>query len=100
VEITKEVTEAHYFYHGRSVVGTEAVPVCPKLTTSRNILLKSKSTNTSEIYIGRDNVSADDGESVGFPIGIGQSMTIPADDGSRIYAIASDVDQVLYWCGI
>jgi hypothetical protein len=100
VEVTRETSPTHYVFHGRTIVGTEAIPICPKFPTNRNVLLRAKPTNTAVIYIGLVNVAADDSESVGFPMEPGFNLTVPIDDPSQVYAISSDVDQILYWIGV
>lgn len=67
-----------------------------QLTTgkaTRGIHIKAAPTNTGTIYVGGPDVTT----ATGFPLQAGQEVTIPVQDITGVYGIASVNNEVLAW---
>lgn len=72
----------------------------------KGILLKAPGVdddtpNTASVFIGfSSNVTADQTGSGGFPLAPGESITIPVEDASNIWDVATDTNQKLNWIAL
>lgn len=100
-EIVKDVSSG--FTHGRkSSIGTGAAVqlTATSFPCQRGVLVKAGKNNTGDIWLGGAGVTADaaDGTS-GVPITPGESLTVPVNDPTAIYAIADSgaSNKVYFW---
>lgn len=87
-------------------VGTSATQITavtmPDGDVFKGILLKAPGSsddtpNTASVFIGHANITADQASTGGFPLAPGESLTLPIDQTSGLYAIATDTSQKLNW---
>jgi hypothetical protein len=65
------------------------------------ITLKADITNTGIVYIGNSDVTAGTTAATdGFPLSAGETLTLEVNNSNIPYAIASAVNQKLYWIGV
>lgn len=97
--MTKETTLE--FRHGQTTVGLTAVQIANyPATLARGVLLRAPGANdtvpnTDEIWIGKVGVTA----SNGMAIAPGETMIVPVEDMSQLYAISTAGAQVIAWWG-
>jgi hypothetical protein len=53
--------------------------------------------NTSSVFVGSFNVTADQSATGGFPLAPGESLPLPISDISSIYVVAADGNQTVNW---
>lgn len=93
---------AGLFRHGQKIVGVTLVQIIEiRFTFAKGILLRAAGDNdpvpnTNVIWIGGPAVTPDDG----MPLAPGETMTIPLEDGTRLYAISTAADQKIAWLGM
>ncbi len=90
------------FRHGQTTVGTNTVQVANYSTPLvKGILLRAPGANdttpnTDPIWVGKTGVTAANG----MAICPGETMGIPVEDMSQLYAMSTAADQVLAWWGM
>jgi len=77
--------------HAQKTVGTTAVQLTGQGNAIRGILVKALTDNEGTVYVGTSKVTT----SNGFPLEGGDSIELEVSDPSKIYAVASDADQVI-----
>lgn len=88
--------------NGAKTVGVSAVQITSSSYKTKNgVVVKAAASNTGIIYVADSStVTANSSDATdGFPLSASQSITIPVDKPSRIYAIASLADQKVFWLG-
>lgn len=91
------------FEHGaKSSIGTSAVVMTDSFdTTKKGVLIKASNENTGIIYVGDENVTAGTTDATdGFELGAGESIELEIDNPGRVYLIASDTGQKVFWMGV
>lgn len=92
------------FSHGRkSGIGTSAVQLTTTSSSARNgVLVKAGADNAGRVYPGTSpNVTADSNDDTdGFELTKDGSVIIEVDDPSKIFLIASEPDQKVFWIGL
>jgi hypothetical protein len=110
-DITKVTTTGKALYHGVTVVGTTPVRVCPNMETNQGILVRAPGGadmdgsdtpigNTGLVYIGDARVTADHSNTGGFPLTPGTAVSVPINDPSELYVVATKPNQVVQWMGL
>jgi len=91
------------FKHGQTTVGVAIVQVIElaNVTFTKGILLRAAgdndpTPNTNVIWVGGPAVTANDG----MPLAPGETLSLPLENGSRLYAISTAADQKLAWIGM
>lgn len=90
------------FQHGQKLISTSAVRIIDiDSRFVKGILLRSAgdndpTPNVDTIWIGRSNVTANDG----MPISPGETMTVPLESGANLYAISTSANQSIAWLGV
>lgn len=79
----------------QQTVGTSESQL-PNNSLGYSVTLKSSDANTATIYVGVSGVTA----SNGFELGAGESISLSIDNTSRLYVIATDINQKLCVIGI
>ena len=91
------------FNHGRkSAIGTTAVTlVNSSVKTKRGVLVKAASGNAGKIYVGVKGVTADANDATdGFELSAGDSLEVEINDCRRVFVIASEAGQKVFWIGV
>ena len=91
------------FSNGRnSDVGTAAEQVVVASTpATRYVTIKAASTNAGIVYVGGAGVTANTVDATdGYELVAGGSITIPVDDVNKVYVIASQITQGVYWVAV
>ena len=89
------------FRHGQTTVGVAAVQVANfPVALVQGVLLRAPGANdttpnTDEIWVGKAGVTA----ATGMAIAPGETMVVPIQDMSQLYAISTAGAQVLAWWG-
>ena len=89
------------FRHGQTTIGVNAVQIANyPVMLVRGVLLRAPGVNdttpnTDEIWVGKVGVTA----SNGMAIAPGESMIVPVEDMSQLYAISTAGGQILAWWG-
>ncbi len=89
------------FRHGQTTVGLTAVQIANYPgTLVQGVLLRAPGANdtapnTDEIWVGKVGVTAANG----MAIAPGETMIVPVEDMSQLYAISTAGAQVLAWWG-
>jgi hypothetical protein len=105
LDIGKETSRTDELRHGHTVVGATPVRLCGEFLTRRGILVRcpgasDPSENTSPVWIGRKNVTADSGPNGGLPILAGTGLFIPIDNPNDLYVVALQENQDIAWIGV
>ena len=74
-------------------VGTSAIQVSSTSVTCKQVILKADNDNAGDIYVGKDSSVS---SANGFRLMPGEAVTIPINDLSKIWVIATASDQKLY----
>lgn len=62
------------------------------------VLVKAANANAGTIYVGNSDVTAASADATdGFELGAGESVFVEVDNVNKVYAIASQVNQKLFW---
>ncbi len=86
------------FKNGTETIGTTAgVLTSTNHSSSKGVTLSVEMSNVGTIYIGYDSTVT---SSNGFPLEAGDSMYIPIDNPNKIYCVASQSGQDIYWFAI
>ncbi len=89
------------FRHGQTTVGLTAVQIANyPAALVQGVLLRAPGANdttpnTDEIWVGKAGVTAANG----MAIAPGETMAVPVEDMSQLYAISTAGGQVLAWWG-
>lgn len=100
VAVSGGSSAATSFDHGgNSDVGTTAEQIVTTSTVAvKGVIVKAHRDNTGVIYIGNSDVTAATADATdGFPLESGEAITVEIDNVNKLYAIASAVNQKLYW---
>lgn len=90
------------FRHGQTLVGASAVQIANyPATLVQGVVLRAAGAsdptpNTDTIWVGKATV----GTGNGMPISPGETMSIPVEDMSQLYAISTSANQSLAWWGM
>lgn len=98
VDVLTEVSST--FDHGsnRDVDTTAEQITTSSITAKFGVLVKAANANTGTIYVGNSDVTAGTTDATdGFEIGAGESVLIKVDNANKVYAIASAINQIVYW---
>ncbi|MHC4269151.1 MAG: hypothetical protein ACYSWS_03415 [Planctomycetota bacterium] len=88
------------FDHGRnSDVDTAAEQITTTSVAAKfGVLVKAANGNAGTIYVGNSDVTANSADATdGFELGAGESVLIKVDNANKVYVIASEVNQIVYW---
>ncbi|MCH7685516.1 MAG: hypothetical protein IH899_02340 [Planctomycetes bacterium] len=92
------------FLHGRkSNIGQAAVQLTSKSGSARQgVLVKAAAGNTGLIYVGSSSdVTADsEDETDGFELSASEFKTVEVDDPSKVFVIASESNQKVFWSAV
>ena len=96
IETAIEVSSS--FVNGTETIGTSAEGLTSiNHPCNKGVTLSVEMSNLGTIYIGDSNSVS---TSNGFPLEAGDSMYIPIDNPNKVYCIASQASQKIYWIAI
>lgn len=83
--------------HGQNTdIDASAEPLTATVTPCvSGITVKAMPTNTAKIYVGASGVTT----ATGYPLSAGESVFVPVDDVSKVYAIGGAANQAAAWIG-
>ncbi len=98
----KMTRSSQYLDHGHIVVGVAAAQLLDRLLRCKQgIALHANVSNTNNIWIGRQGVTADNNIITGgFILTPGSSLELPIEDLIDIFAISDAATQDLSWIGV
>jgi len=89
---------------GARTIGTSIAQIsgfAPNGGLKKGIAIKASADNEGRVYIGRNNVTTTANEQTGgFPLAASESIVIPTESLTSVYAIADQADQVIHWLAI
>jgi len=89
-----EKIKTHQYFDVKQVtVGTSAIQVSSESIACKQVILKADNDNSGDIYVGKDSSVS---SANGFRLMPGEAVTIPIDDLSKIWVIATTSGQKLY----
>ncbi|KKN11712.1 hypothetical protein LCGC14_1023840 [marine sediment metagenome] len=93
---------SQFLDHGHIVVGVAAAQLSSRvLNFKEGITLYSNVSNSNNIWIGKEGVTADNNAVTGgFILTPGSSVDIPVKDLVNIFAISDAATQDLMWIGV
>lgn len=104
---TRETVDPKNLRWGHKVVGTTAVKLTDlEFKFSKGLLVRAPGSsdptpNTNCIWLGGAGVTADsDAETGGVPLAPGDSINLPVNDPTEIYAISDGAAQDVAWMGV
>lgn len=88
--------------HAHVVVGTAVVQLnARELKCKQGVVLHANVTNTNNIWIGNQNVTADNNVVTGgFILTPGSSLELPVEELKNVYAKSDAASQDLMWIGV
>ena len=103
----RETSPAGELKHGHTAVGTTAAQLTNlSFKLDRGLLVRAPGPddpvpNTAVVWVGRKGVTADSNTGLGgMPIPPGQSLVLPVDDPSLVWAVSTAAGQDLAWMGV
>lgn len=103
VDVTSVIDTQSSLDHGSNLdVDTSAEQITTtSFNAKRGVVVKADSANTGIVYIGNSDVTAGNTAATdGIPLSAGESAEIEIDNPNKLYAIASVVNQKVYWMAI
>ena len=99
MEIYHETAPADDLRTGNVTVGLVPIPLAPQTPQRalKGVLLSFATSNTAPIWLGRPNVTPQDGFG-GMPPG--SSIAVPVDFPHRLFLISTDADQKASWMAL
>ena len=91
------------FWTGSKAIGNGAIVqlFSADLPVQKGVQLKADATNAGIIYVGKSNVTAASADVTdGMPLAAGEGIFIPVKDITKIYMIASQAAQEIYWMAV
>lgn len=100
VKIISQIHES--FDHGSKTVGTSAVQITTtSVPVQQRVIIKSAAGNEGTIYVGNSDVTAASADATdGLELSAGESIAIEIDNANKVYAIASQASQEIFWMSI
>jgi hypothetical protein len=97
---SNQATAVSTFDHGSNLdVDTAAEQIVVASVTARyGVWVTADSLNGGVIYLGNSDVTASGTEATdGYPLHAGEAVFIQVDNANKVYAVATAVNQKLYW---
>lgn len=85
----------------KSSIGNSAVQITATASLCRmGITFKAPLTNTDKVWLGGSGITCDAADSTdGFPLEIGETVTISVDSPHLVYARSPTAGQKVFWIG-